>query len=151
VCSSETGLASSRFSRSSLKYLTMIRRQRHAKKGEALKIYRAHGSLDIQCEVLIRHTVPLRIIDVHRRGRRKPQVSDSGPNTKSLSTAVRKSSILSGRSINFIGIKRRLFRFELLYMVILPLSHDVTGIPDQDTYLLAFGWNIELLIFRSIS
>jgi hypothetical protein len=31
------------------------------------------------------------------------------------------------------------------------LCHDITRTPDQDTYLLALGWNIEFLIFGSIS
>jgi hypothetical protein len=34
-------------------------------------------------------------------------------------------------------IKRRMFKFESLCSVVLPLRHDITGITDQDTYLPA--------------
>jgi hypothetical protein len=47
-----------------------------------------------------------------------------------------------------ISIRQGLFRFESFCRVILPLYHDITGIPDQGNYL---GWNIELLIFGSNS
>jgi hypothetical protein len=34
--------------------------------------------------------------------------------------------------------------------VVLPLCYDIIGILDQKTYLLAFGWNIELHLFGSL-
>jgi hypothetical protein len=110
-----------------------------------------HGFVDIQHEVPERHTIPLWITDVRRRGRRKPRVIDLGPNANSPSVGLWKSSILSGWSVNIIDIKRCVFRFESSCRVVLPLCHDVTRTPDQDTYFLALGWNIELLIFGIIS
>jgi hypothetical protein len=58
----------------------------------------AYGSLDIQREVPVWHTVPLRIIDVHRRGRWKPQVIDSGPSTKSSAAGLRKNFVYPSAS-----------------------------------------------------
>jgi hypothetical protein len=110
----------------------------------------AHSSLNLQREIAVWHTVPLWIIDVCRRGR-KPRVIDSGPNAESSPNNLRKNSILSDRSINIIDTRRHLFSFESLCKAVLPLYRDVIRIPDWDTYLPAFGWNIELLIFGSVS
>jgi hypothetical protein len=110
----------------------------------------AHDSLDLQREIAVWHTVPLWIIDICHRGR-KPRVIDSGPNAESSPDSLRKSSVLSDRFINIIDTRQHLFSFESLCKVILPLYRDVIRIIDRDTYLPAFGWNIELLIFGSVS
>jgi hypothetical protein len=53
-----------------------------------------HGSFDIQQEVPIRQTIPLWIVDVHRRGRRKPRVIDSGLSAKPSSRSTKKLCII---------------------------------------------------------
>jgi hypothetical protein len=108
----------------------------------------AHDSLDIQREVLVRHTIHLQIADVRRRGRQKPRVIDSGSSAKSSSVVLWNNSILPGRSIY---IRQSLLRFESSCRVILSLRHDIARTPDRDTYLPAFGWNIEFLFFGSVS
>jgi hypothetical protein len=57
-------------------------------------------------------------------------------------------SILPDRSIR---IKQGLLRFKSLCRALLSLHHDITRIPDRDTHLLAFSWDIELLSFGNIS
>jgi hypothetical protein len=99
----------------------------------------AHGSLDLWSKVPVGHIVPFWVTDVHRRGRRNPQVADLGPSAKTSRADLQRGSILSSWPFNIFGTERRLLRFESLCRVVLPFCHGIARIPDRDAYLLAFG------------
>jgi hypothetical protein len=73
-----------------------------------------YGSLDLWIKISVRHTVPLRIINVHRRRGWNPLVAETGPNTKSSWPNLQRGSILSNRSLSIFDIQWCLLRFECL-------------------------------------
>jgi hypothetical protein len=70
-------------------------------------------------------------------------VIDSGPNTKVSRASVWTSSISFDQ---LVYIRWCLLMFESLCKAIPSRRQDHTGNPYRGTYLLAIGWNIELLI-----
>jgi hypothetical protein len=104
----------------------------------------AHGSLDIQHKVPLRHSVHLLITDICRQRRQKPRVTNSWPSAKSSSAGIWKSSVLPNQSIY---IRRGLLRFKSLCRATLSLYHDISMTPDRENHPLVFGWGIELFIF----
>jgi hypothetical protein len=109
-----------------------------------------HGFLDIQCEVL-RTTHNCSSDHLYSpSGKMETSSYWLGPSTKSPCTDVRKRSVLPSRSVNIIDIRQCMFRFESSCRVVPPFHPNVTRTPNRDTYFLALGRNIELLIFGSI-
>jgi hypothetical protein len=92
---------------------------------------RVHGSLDIQHQVPVRHSVHLRIPDVHCRERQKPRVADSGTSAKTSRAGIWSISILPDQSIY---IRWGLLRLESSYMAILSLHHDIQVTPDRKNH-----------------
>jgi hypothetical protein len=109
---------------------------------------RLHGSLDIQRQVFVRHSVHLWILDVYHRGRWKPRVADSGSSAKTSCADVWNIPILPRRSIY---TRRGLLRFESSCRVVLSLRHAISRMPDRENHPPIFSWSIELLVFRSNS
>jgi hypothetical protein len=103
---------------------------------------RFYGSLDIQLQVPIWHSVHLQVPDVHCRGGRKPRVADSRSSTTTSCAGIWKSSIIPGRSIY---IKRGLLRLESLCRAILSLHHDISRASNRENHPPIFSWSIELI------
>jgi hypothetical protein len=76
------------------KYLIMRRRQRHVRKGKRSKsIQEDHDTLDVQRQLPIRHSIYLRVIDVCRGGRWKPQDAATRVSTRAPHTGIWTSSM----------------------------------------------------------
>jgi hypothetical protein len=106
-----------------------------------------HGTLNIQHQVLLRHSVYLRVINVCHGGKMENSCSDPSASTKAPHVGIWTIFISSG---HLIYIWRWLPRSEFVCRAI-PLCRQVhSRNPDRGIYPSAIGWSIELFFIGSV-
>jgi hypothetical protein len=81
-----------------------------------------HGTLDVRCQVSLRHSAHLRVIDLFRRGRRRPEYAAPTTGTRAPGSGC------------IISIRRFLLKIGSMFWDLHPHRQDCSGHPDQNIH-----------------